>query len=489
MTLDSEFKQDQKVPSGDTSNASYDLSGFQELELTNLERRVLRKTDLVVLPMMCLVFFFQYLDKQSLAYASVYGLITDLKLVGTQYSWTSSMFYVGQLVSELPFMYLMSRFPLSKFVGITIIIWGGVCMCLAAPTTYSGFLAVRVFLGFAEGAVSPAFITITSIWYKKSEHPLRIGCWITCNAIAQVVGALLMYGIGEHNNTSFASWRIMFIVCGACTSAVGVLFYFIMPSGPDTAWFFTPEERLAASRRLAEDHDGGDKTNFSMEQLKEAIWDFKSYAAFAFGILVTAPSPVLTFASLMIKQLGYTSGEALLYGCPSGAVQIVAIWIGIVACFLFPNRRCVIVVALVLIPLVGCIMLLALPLKGWPIIVGAWLGSCISSIFSITMSLNASNVRGNTKRSIINTLYFVGYCTGCIGFPQLWSTTTAPRYLAGLAVSVASWGILIFLVLFYWFKGSRENQRRDALQEGSITTYEAGSDVTDKQDLTFRYST
>lgn len=60
------------------------------------------------------------LDKQSLAYASVYGLITDLKLVGTQYSWTSSMFYVGQLVSELPFMYLMSRFPLSKFVGITM---------------------------------------------------------------------------------------------------------------------------------------------------------------------------------------------------------------------------------------------------------------------------------------------------------------------------------------------------------------------------------
>lgn len=48
-------------------------------------------------------------------------------------------------------------------------------MCLAAPTTYSGFLAVRFFLGFAEGAVSPAFITITSIWYKKSEHALRIG--------------------------------------------------------------------------------------------------------------------------------------------------------------------------------------------------------------------------------------------------------------------------------------------------------------------------
>lgn len=65
-------------------------------------------------------------------------------------------------------------------------------MCLAAPKTYGQFLAVRFFLGVAEGAVSPAFITITSLWYKKSEHPLRIGAWITCNALAQIVGALMM---------------------------------------------------------------------------------------------------------------------------------------------------------------------------------------------------------------------------------------------------------------------------------------------------------
>jgi len=63
---------------------------------------------------------YQDLDKQSLAYASVYGLIEDLNLVGKQFATTSSMFYVGQLVSEFPFIFLMSRFPLAKFVGITM---------------------------------------------------------------------------------------------------------------------------------------------------------------------------------------------------------------------------------------------------------------------------------------------------------------------------------------------------------------------------------
>lgn len=69
---------------------------------------------------MCVVFLLQYLDKQSLSYASVFGLITDLNMTSTQYSWCSSIFYVGQLVAEYPFIYLMSRLHLTKFVGATM---------------------------------------------------------------------------------------------------------------------------------------------------------------------------------------------------------------------------------------------------------------------------------------------------------------------------------------------------------------------------------
>ena len=38
------------------------------------------------------------LDKQSLSYASVVGLIDDLHLAGTQFSWTSSIFYFGRFI-------------------------------------------------------------------------------------------------------------------------------------------------------------------------------------------------------------------------------------------------------------------------------------------------------------------------------------------------------------------------------------------------------
>lgn len=62
-----------------------------------------------------------------------------------------SLFYVGQLASEWPAMFLLSRLPITIYVGITIVIWGGVNMCLAAVHDFKGLAATRFFLGFAEG--------------------------------------------------------------------------------------------------------------------------------------------------------------------------------------------------------------------------------------------------------------------------------------------------------------------------------------------------
>ncbi|CAG8905917.1 unnamed protein product [Penicillium nalgiovense] len=188
------------------------------------EKAVLLKIDLVILPFMCFVFFLQYLDKQSLSYAAVFGLIEDLNMTSSQYSWSSSILYVGQLVAEYPFIYLMSRLPLTKFVGATVyvnscmllcfypsyancqfrIVWGIVCMCLAAPNNFAGFATVRFLLGFSEGAVSPAFVTITSIWYRKKEHNVRTALWISMNGLAQVLGCFLMYGIGKKTSLPIA---------------------------------------------------------------------------------------------------------------------------------------------------------------------------------------------------------------------------------------------------------------------------------------------
>ncbi|KAH8681711.1 major facilitator superfamily transporter [Xylariales sp. PMI_506] len=463
------------------------------------EKQLLRKIDYTILPMMCFVFFLQYLDKQTLSYASVFGLLTDLKLTSTQYSWCSSIFYIGQLVAEYPFIYLMSKLHLTKFVGVTVVVWGIICMCLAATHNYAGFAAVRFMLGFAEGAVSPAFVTITSIWYQKNEHATRTALWVTMNGIAQVIGCLLMYGIGKNTALSLAPWRTLFLVCGALTSAAGVVFYLLMPNGPRDAWFLTPREKEVLSLRMAQDREGGDKTSFSLRQLREALLDGKSWFVFAFGVLVTMQSPVLMFASLVINTIGYDKYQTMLYTAPSGAVQVLLLWIGVVGCWVFPRNRTLVVLALIIPPLVGSVLLLKLSVQsGWGMIVASWLASCITAVMSPLLSLTASNVKGNTKRSVVSAMFFIGYCAGCIGAPQLW--TDKPRYFKGVVTGIVTWCLLFVTVASYRQVCIADNAARDKSGAAGAATEavadevaldESGApitDVTDKEDAKFRYS-
>lgn len=104
--------------------------------------------------------------------------------------------------------------------------------------------------------------------------------------------------------------------------------------------------------------------------------------------------------------------------------------------------------------------------------------------------MNASNTRGNTKKAIVNGLFFVGYAVGAICGPLLWNTENAPRYRSGLILALVSWIVFIPTVGVYWGSCVYENKRRYTV-EGDIAEHVAdiaGKDLTDKQDKHFRYT-
>lgn len=64
------------------------------------ERKLIRKVDLMILPYLAVCYAFFYIDKTTLSYAAIFGIRDDLHLVGTQYSWLSSIFYFGFLACK-----------------------------------------------------------------------------------------------------------------------------------------------------------------------------------------------------------------------------------------------------------------------------------------------------------------------------------------------------------------------------------------------------
>ena len=58
-------------------------------------KKLIRKIDLTIAPLLAAVYFLQFLDKTTLSYTAVMGIRTDTNLVGQDYSNLSMLFYVG----------------------------------------------------------------------------------------------------------------------------------------------------------------------------------------------------------------------------------------------------------------------------------------------------------------------------------------------------------------------------------------------------------
>ncbi|KAK4986705.1 hypothetical protein LTR50_005150 [Elasticomyces elasticus] len=213
-------------------------------------KRLVRKIDLTIAPLLAAVYFLQFLDKTTLSYTAVMGIRTDTHLHGQDYSNLSMLFYIGFLATEFPTQYLAQRFSrLSLYLGINIMIWGVVLSCHAACTNFAGLAICRTLLGVFESCVAPILVLIIAMWYKKEEQGRRVSWFYVCNSLTQIFGGALAYGV-SFAKSSFASWRIFYLAIGVMTVIMGAVVAVMLPDSPVKAKRFTDAEKVAALMRV-----------------------------------------------------------------------------------------------------------------------------------------------------------------------------------------------------------------------------------------------
>ena len=204
-----------------------------------------------------------------------------------------SLFYFGYLGWEYPTSRLLQRLPLGKYSAINIIMWGTTLCCFAAVKNFAGAVVVRLFLGVFEAAVTPGFALLTSQWYTKREQGLRVGIWFSFNGWAQIFGGLVAYAIARGNDKnpySIAPWKVVFLLTGALTITVGIVFLFLMPDNQLNARFLSKEDRLLAVERVRINQQGIGNKHFKMYQLKEALVDPLTWAFFFYALVGDIPN-------------------------------------------------------------------------------------------------------------------------------------------------------------------------------------------------------
>ncbi|KAK3942785.1 putative mfs allantoate [Diplogelasinospora grovesii] len=460
------------------------------------ERRLLRKIDLHLMPLLCLIYGLNYLDKTTLSYASIMGLKTDINLVGQEYSWVGSMFYFGYIAFEYPTNRLLQRLPLAKWSAFNVIMWGLVLCCLGAVKSFSGAMAVRFFLGLFEAAVSPGFALFTSQWYTVREQGFRTGIWFSFNGWGQILGGFVAYGIAvgtkSHPLSGILSWQLLFLVIGLFTALCGVLFLWVMPDNQLNAKFLTPRERLLAIERIRVNQQGVGNKHFKFYQMKEALLDPMVWGFVFYALVADIPNGGITnFFSQLIVSFGYTNEQSLLLGTPGGAVEVVAL---IVSGYLgdrYRNRLLVSTVGLTL-AILGMLLITCLG-DGANVgkLIGYYLTQASPTPFTALLSLISTNVAGWTKKTTVAAMYFIAYCVGNIIGPQVFQAKDAPDYRPAKITIIVCYclGLVDILFIYAWCRA--QNKKKAEIRASPGYERMEGQefyDLTDRENPEFVYN-
>jgi MFS family permease len=458
-------------------------------------RRLLRKIDFYIMPLICTVYFLQYIDKIAIGYGSVMGLRTSTHLVGNQYNWVSSIFFFGQLFAEFPTIRLIQYFPLAKYASVNVILWGVVLACIAACKNYAGLLVCRFFLGVAEAAIVPAWVTFTSQWYKKEDQAFRVGIWFSMCGFGQMFGGFVAYGIAKHvgkdPTAKLAGWQIIFLFLGLLTVVVGIAFYFVLPDSPVSAKFLTPREKGIHAERLRSNEQGIGSNVFKWDQFWEALRDPNTWLYAFWVFAANIPNSIATsFGNIMVTGLGYTPTESLILVTPLGAIEVVAL-LGLTYLASKTQQRLLWCIVGHIPALVGAI-LMATTTKA-AALVGFYLGGAVPIGWTTILGLTSTNVAGSTKKITVAVIQTIAYTVGNIISPQTFQARDAPNYLpAKISICIIYGLCIVDLWLIRWVS-VRENAKRDKAKADAGDSYVVEKnheflDLTDRQNQEFRYS-
>jgi predicted MFS family arabinose efflux permease len=127
------------------------------------------------------------------------------------------------------------------------------------------------------------------------------------------------------------------------------------------------------------------------------------------------------FGPLIVSTFGYSSLESILFQFPLGGISAFGIVGTGYLCSRFRNIRIISLVLCCLPVIAGFVMIWKSSWGHRPVtpVAGYSLIGFFGPVVGLIISLGASNITGETKKSFMASAVFVAYCVGNIVGPQL----------------------------------------------------------------------
>ncbi|KAI9930104.1 hypothetical protein ASPWEDRAFT_35371 [Aspergillus wentii DTO 134E9] len=455
--------------SGDHPPAEADSEEVRPPPTVN-ERKLMAKIDWHVVPCLCAMYLFAFLDRVNISNAATLGLQTDLNIeTGTKYNTALTIFFVPYVIFEIPSNILMKKLKPHLWLSLCMFGFGVVMVCQGLVQNWGGLMATRWFLGMFETGLFPGCFYLMGMWYQRSEAQKRFSFFFSSTTLAGAFGGALATGLGKMEGLrGYNGWRWVFIIEGCMTCVVAMITFFLLPDFPEDVKWLTEDERAFLRHKLAKD-TGKAEPNVSVG-FKDVLAVFKDYKIFIggwmyFGQVVTAYGYAF-FAPTILKTYGYSAIQTQLYSIPPWAA---AFGFSMLIAFLSDRFRHRFLFALfpMLIAMAGYGMLLNItdPAKHHIQYGALFLVTCgCYSAMPVLVCWFAMNLGGHRRRSV-GTAWQIGFGNiGGIISTYAFLKKDSPLYRNGYIISLSFLCFSAVMAITYFLTCYFENKKRDREQ-------------------------
>ena len=280
--------------------------------LSELGEQTLRKVRRRIMPLIVLLYFIAYLDRNNVGFAKL-TMSEDIGLSATAYGLGAGIFFLGYALLEIPSNGGMYRFGARKWIARILVSWGILATAMALVNGETTFYIIRFLLGAAEAGFFPAILFYLTLWFPAAQRVAVIGIFILAQPISNALGApvsallLTMDGIlGLHG------WQWLYIIEGIPAVLLGFLAPRLLTDRPRDATWLNADEREWLTNTM--DKELANKSASGKHKFLDGLKDRRTlaYSALYFGLVcgiyglgLWMPTIVAALGDFNTTQVGF----------------------------------------------------------------------------------------------------------------------------------------------------------------------------------------
>jgi MFS transporter, ACS family, tartrate transporter len=297
-----------------------------------MEKAVVRKLTLRLVPFLFLLYIVAYLDRINVGFAAL-QMQRQLSLNDSVYGLGAGLFFAGYFCFQVPSNLALQKIGARRWIALLMAVWGIVSASMVFVSGPRSFYALRFLLGAAEAGFFPGVIFYLKSWFPARAWARTVARFMTAAPLSGVLGGPVSGALlGLHPNAGMAGWQWMFLIEGIPAILLGGVVWIYLIDNPSGAPWLSEPERQWLLKTLGDDREQVVATTGAFSALKMGrIW---MLALVYFG-LNTVSYGVSLWLPKMIKGLSGVSD--LTVGFLS-AIPYIAAALAMVAVGLHSDR-------------------------------------------------------------------------------------------------------------------------------------------------------